>query len=258
MKRLFILLLVAAFAATLTACSEKTAEEITVTEPVAAEMETTVETEPSSAAETSLETEAETEEAASETNIEPKLAQHEDLIGAWTFENEVLFIFEEDRYIELSGGLIEVINDKVKDGKIELSEEFGAEMDITASVLGDNLICETLIDGESSSIPFVRYNQPVISADFLDGKWYSNSYLELGLWDWGWFSFENGTGTFDSGDKDMPDLPANISISDDKLIFTVGDYSSEYTYYTIDYPRAYRKHIYLLSEENNIELIQHY
>ncbi len=196
------------------------------------------------------------EENSSENSVTPKLAQHEDLIGAWVIdENELYYIFEEDRYIVLYGNNIEVTNDKVKDGNLKL----GIETDIIAYFVGDALHCEFANDDELPSIPIARYNQPAISAEFLEGKWYSDSYSEAGLWDAGWFSFENWTGIFKPCEgSDKPSCNAAITVIDDKIVFTVGDYSAEYTYYTVDYKNVYRKHIYLLGEENDIVLTQYY
>ena len=196
------------------------------------------------------------EENSSENSVTPKLAQHEDLIGAWVIdENELYYIFEEDRYIVLYGNNIEITNDKVKDGNLKL----GIETDIIAYFVGDALHCEFANDDELPSIPIARYNQPAISAEFLEGEWYSDSYSKAGLWDAGWFSFENGAGTFKPCEgSDQPSCNAAITVIDDKIVFTVGDYSAEYTYYTVDYKNVYRKHIYLLGEENDIVLTQHY
>ncbi|MDE6594591.1 MAG: hypothetical protein K2K44_01120, partial [Oscillospiraceae bacterium] len=191
MKKLFAALLAISITAALAGCSKPADEQIidditeetsVVTEAAEtfSETETTAETESASdpvseteemMAETSTttETSSETEKATTATSFEcisetksydePRLAQHEDLIGCWRIlEYQTTLIFDENRYIGLDTGWGEIVNDTVKDGMLKFSERTS---DLTATICGDKLFVEEKEeDGETYLYEFERYTQP--------------------------------------------------------------------------------------------------
>ena len=247
--------------------SEKLVEDISGDTSVTAEAETPENEETSEAAKTSgtesvgttAETEPVSEETVPETGAddELRLAQHEDLIGAWFVEDHVILIFEEDRYIGISGGYVSIVNGRVKDGKLEFVDDTGRGGPLgsdkaVAMISGDKLIVETEAYGETNQGEFERYTQPIISESYLDGEWYiDNSLL------WGWLDLKNGKGTFDPEGKDNLPVDAEISINGDKLILTIEDYTEEYVYYTLVHPWSDMRFVFLLNDETGFEIVQY-
>lgn len=186
-------------------------------------------------------------EAFSESNDIPRLAQHEDLIGSWYIEDTVIFIFEENRYIGFGGAFAEIVNDTVKNGKLEFTNDTWFEPDsaVTAEIIGEKLYIKTEIDGEVFSEELERYTQPAVSVNAFDGKW----ILEDNDKYWGELNLENGKGTFSTYGKDRSETDAEISLNGNKVTFYIGDYNEEYTYYTLEHPNALVKFIFLLNDK---------
>ena len=252
MKKFFATLLAFSITTALAGCSKPADEQIIddITEDASVMTEAT---------ETVSETEiiSETEETMSETtfktvsetenNDESQFTQQKGLIGSWYIEDTIILIFEENRYIGFGGALAEIVNDTVKDGKLEFTNDIWFDPDslITAEVNGETLYLKTEIDGEIFSEELKPYTQPAVSLSDFDGEWLVEDNDKC----WGWLNLENGKGTFTHDGKDKAEADAEISLNGDKVAFNIGDYKEEYTYYTLEHPNAFVKFIFLLNDD---------
>lgn len=257
MKRFFAILLAAMVLPSmlLTGCSEKgevAVEEITATEAVTEEVttvtteeettvsvtETTVvtaeEAEESTTAETTVETveDSTTADNSEQTiifdNLEYRLANHEELLGGWTdAENEVFYVFEENRISYMYGEFVEYVDGTIVNGDIISDCD---DLDVSGKIAVRDGQMYLLGVGYGPTV-LERY-EPIIKNDFT-GKYViltDNEYFET------YVELENGVGTADNG------FAVEIVPNGNKVSFTFGDKSAEYTYYIYD------GYIYLFNE----------
>lgn len=196
-----------------------------------------------------------------ESNDEPRLAQHEDLIGCWrNSEYQTTFIFEENRYIGLDKGWGEIVDDTVKDGILSFSDnKWGLSSNLTATIFGDKLFVEEKEDdGETYLYEFERYTQPAMSLQDFNGDMSIGYYC--GGPDGDLFDFENGKGKFLPSGKMRSELDAitdaEIILHEDKVTLTVGDDTGDYKYYTLENTATYVRFIFLIDDKKIIDLIQ--
>lgn len=272
MKKLFAAFLAMSITAALAGCNEPAdgqlvddiTEEISAVteaaETVSETAETTAKT--SAATKTSSETEkattATSSESISETesNDEPRLAQHEELIGCWrNLEYQTTLIFDENRYIGLDKGWGEIVNDTVKDGMFKFSD--GMDSDLTATICGDKLFVEEKEeDGETYLYEFERYTQPAVSLIDFDGDWFWDCYFDES--EGRLLDFENGKGKFvPYGEKTSEaDTDAEIIVNEDKVTLTIGDDTGAYKYYTLENTVTDVRFIFLIDDKKIIKLTQ--
>ena len=148
-------------------------------------------------------------------NLEYRLANHEELLGGRTdAENEVFYVFEENRISYMYGEFVEYVDGTIVNGDIISDCD---DLDVSGKIAVRDGQMYLLGVGYGPTV-LERY-EPIIKNDF-------ETYVEL----------ENGVGTADNG------FAVEIVPNGNKVSFTFGDKSAEYTYYIYD------GYIYLFNE----------
>ncbi len=154
---------------------------------------------------------------------EPRLAQQEDMLGAWISNNK-LYFFVPDNIYETADCKISALNAVMKNGELDFGETSGS---------GNMFFCGDTVYINSDSEPpvsvavYERYEQKLLNAGDLEGhcQIYKNNTML------GDAFFENGKGIINGFDENFF---AEIYVNEDKITMTVDGETNNYDYYIIN------------------------
>ncbi|MCH5348836.1 MAG: hypothetical protein J1E40_05895 [Oscillospiraceae bacterium] len=272
MKKILAAAMAVFTAAVMAGCSstadEQLIEDISEDTSIAAETEASETAETSGTEETESVSEEETETSVEDTvpeteaDAEPRLAQQEDLLGAWVipitdpsitdpdasilgegimiFTNNAVKAFYEDEYID--------INYTIKDGRPVPSGEIDPYIsydDSTYLTISGNTLYSNTEDNEPGAA--YRYEHEPVALNYFDGEYIS---VFCGGEDIGSVIIENGAGT-----SEEDDLEIKLSLKGDTVSLTLNGEEDEFSYYIIetDYQERY---IYFVNDNTIVILLK--
>ena len=271
MKKILVAVMAVLTAAVMAGCTNDADEQLiddisgdTSVTAETSETEDTSETADEAETESVSESETTSKETALETtdDAEPRLAQQEDLIGAWIvpvtdpsisdpdvgFLGEGIMIYRSNTIMALFEDECIDIKCTIKDGRPVLAEELDPYIsydDTTYLTISGN----TLYSNEKDAEPVAafRYEHEPVTLDYFDGEYLS---VFCDGKDMGSVVIENGTGTSEEDDLDI-----RLSLNGDKVHLALNGEEDEYSYYIIE-TEDMDRYIYFVNDNTAIILLK--
>lgn len=153
----------------------------------------------------------------------PRLAQQEDMLGAWISNNN-LFFFVPNNIYETTGCEISALNAVVKNGQLDFE---GNSDSGNMFLYGNTVYINSASEPTVHVLVYERYEPKLLKSNDFEGhcQIYKNNVML------GEMSVENGKGTIHGIDEE---IPAEFYVNNDKITMTIDGEPNEYNYYVID------------------------